>query len=199
MFTLLRCIWMFVQISGSEKCNYLRFDSSAQIVWSLQPFQRCCCRCYRPERPITIELKALVSAAKFYYWLDIFLSFSFCSFLALFNQLNRLFMITSSKLKAKLDLISCTCLDSHFIHLCIAIRWSARCWMNLFFIQNFSSSSCLCLLKLERKFKLIEFSFVSCFITRRFMARINVFMHQRWTRFMWVSGNIFNCFMLLPN
>lgn len=173
---------------------YLQFDSSAQIVWSLQPFQRCCCRCYRPWRLIRIELKALASAA-FYYWLDIFLSFSFCSFLALFNQLNRLFMITSSKLKAKLDLISCTCLDSHFIRLCIGWRWSAW-WMNLlfhsklfFFLVVFVS------LKMNRKFKLIEFSFVSCFITQTFMARINVFMHQRWTQFEWVSGLCFNCFL----
>ena len=65
-------------------------------------------------------------------------------------------------------------------------------WISCY-IQDFSSLSCLRFLMLERKFKLVEFSFVSCFITRAFMARINVFMHPRWPQFVCVRVNIIIC------
>ena len=174
-------------MKNAVSLNYLRFDSSKQIVWS----QRCCCRCYRPLRLIRIVLKAFAVAA-FYYWLDIFLSFSFFSFLALFNQLNRFEQIKSETWFDFLHLFGFTSFLFKHRHPMICSDEWIFC-----FIQDFSSSSCLCLLMLKRKFKLIEFSFVSCFITRAFMARINVFMHPRWTQFVCVRINNFNCLIQL--
>lgn len=192
------CIWIVVQIDGSEKCSFTQLPA----IWFLSAD----CVEFAAVSAVLLSLLSAIATDK--NWTK-----STC-------KCSEVLLLTRNFLIVFILLVSCTlqstqsAVHDHFQQIKSETRFDFLHLFGFTFysfvhrhpiigcvewiscsIQNFSSSSCLCLLKLERKFKLIEFSFVSCFITRSFMARINVFMHQRWTRFMWASVNIFNCFI----
>lgn len=176
--------------------NYLRFDSSMQIVLSFQPFPQLGCHCYRQLRLIRkIELKA-TAIASVYYWLEIFLSFSyFLSFCT--------FQLTRSVVHDHCERINCEnsiwFLALVWIHISFIYASPSddhrhkMTWMNLLFHSRlfFLLRRCRVCVSFDVVGKEIWINWVKfCFEfhhTKKFLWRdrwMNVFMHQRWTHFM---------------